>query len=75
MSDSAVRSAGEQYWKNCSTCKKEIPFSALYYLCTVSTCRSQRVNLLFCSTLCWDGHLGYARHRNAACEEETAPSR
>ena len=75
MPEEGEHVTGRDYWKNCSTCKKEIPFEAIYYLCTVSTCRSQRVGLLFCSTLCWDGHLGYARHRNAACEEETAPVR
>jgi hypothetical protein len=64
----------QTYWKLCSVCKKPIPFQGIYYVCTVSTCRSKRVNLIFCSTLCWDGHLGYARHRNAACEEEKAPA-
>ena len=69
------RAAGKDYWKNCNVCKKEIPFRATYYLCSVSTCRTKRLTLNFCSMLCWDGHLAFARHRESSCEEAEAPSR
>ncbi len=60
-------------WKPCSLCKKEIPFNATYYICSVSTCQNKKVGLIFCTMLCWDGHLGFARHRDAYAEELTAP--
>lgn len=61
-------------WKKCSTCKKDIPFRALYYTCSVSTCKNAKLGIVFCSVLCWDGHLGFARHRSAYAEEESAPA-
>jgi hypothetical protein len=67
--------ADATYWKKCNLCKKEIPFEGIYYLCSVSTCRSKRVGLVFCSSSCWDDHLSFAPHRNAYAEEETAPSK
>ena len=75
MTEQTERVKGRDFWKACSTCKKEIPFGSVYYLCDVSTCRNPRVGLVFCSPLCWDGHLGIMRHRSASCEEETAPNR
>jgi len=65
----------QNYWKKCSTCKKEIPFEAKYFLCSVSTCRHERTGYRFCSVGCWDAHLGYANHRSAFAEEMNAPSR
>lgn len=61
------------YWKPCNICKKPIAFRAAYYLCSVSTCRAKRTGLVFCSVSCYDGHLGFARHRSSYCEEEVAP--
>ena len=63
------------HWKNCNLCKKEIPFEGTYYVCSVSTCRSKKTGLVFCSSLCWDGHLGWARHRDSYCEEMKAPTK
>jgi hypothetical protein len=40
--------------------------------CSVSTCNSGRVRLVFCSSACWDSHLPNARHRNAYFVEEVA---
>ncbi len=56
----------------CSMCRREIPFGALYYRCSVSTCNSGRLKLVFCSIACWDAHLPEARHRNAWAIEEKA---
>ncbi len=74
MENSPNAAGGRTAWKKCSTCKKDIPFGAKYYTCSVSTCRNKKVGLVFCSSLCWDGHLGFGRHREAWAEEETAPS-
>lgn len=63
----------ENFWAKCSSCKKGILFAAKYYLCTVSTCRHPRTGFRFCSTDCWDAHLGNARHREAWAEEAFAP--
>ena len=61
-------------WKKCSSCKKEIPFSTMYYLCSVSTCRHKRTGFRFCSVPCWDAHLGYANHRSSFAEEARSPT-
>lgn len=65
---------GGNFWKRCSSCKKELPFSGQYYACSVSTCRHPRKGFQFCSVPCWDAHLGYANHREAWAVEETAPA-
>jgi hypothetical protein len=56
----------------CSMCRKPIPLETKYYRCSVSTCNSGRVKLMFCSMACWDAHLPTARHRNASAIEEIA---
>ncbi len=61
-------------WKRCSSCKKDIAFEAMYYLCNVSTCRKKRTGFVFCSVDCWEAHLPMMRHREAWAEEEKAPS-
>lgn len=74
MVENNERIEGQDYWKKCNICKKEINFGAAYYLCSVSTCRSKRTGLLFCSMSCYDTHLGYVSHRSSYCEEEKAPT-
>lgn len=67
--------AGEvAIWKKCSTCKRDIAFKAMHYVCSVSTCNSKRLGLVFCSVGCWDAHLGFARHRDASAVEVCAPN-
>ena len=63
------------YWKKCNICKKEIGFGSVYQVCSVSTCRGERLGLVFCSVDCWDGHLGDARHRDPWAEEKQSPTR
>ena len=65
----------KHYWKHCSSCKKEISYHANYQVCSVSTCRSKKTGLIFCSIPCWDAHLGFANHRDASAEEHRAPSK
>lgn len=63
-------------WRKCSTCKKDINFNQIYYVCDISTCRTNRTNYAFCSVICWDGHLPIERHRadSASAVEKRAPT-
>ena len=56
----------------CSMCRKPIAVGGKVIKCSVSTCNSGRVRLLFCSPSCWDSHLPGARHRSAYFTEEIA---
>jgi len=60
---------------HCSACRKDIPFQAVYWVCSVSTCNRERTRLVFCSVACWDSHLSTIRHREAWAVEERAPTR
>lgn len=60
-------------WKTCSSCKKDIPYRASYYVCSVSTCNRKRTGYAFCSVDCWDAHVPMMNHREAWAEERTAP--
>jgi histone H3/H4 len=64
-----------QVWRRCSTCKRDIECGATYWACNVSTCNRKRTGLVFCTTECWDAHLGYVNHRESWAEERTAPAR
>ncbi len=64
-----------QFWKKCSSCKKEIPYSSKYYECSVSTCVGERKGYVFCSVPCWEVHLPTARHKDAAAIEQRSPAR
>lgn len=59
------------YWRKCSTCKKEITFNSTYQKCSVSTCRKN----VYCSVTCWDVHNPIMNHKSAWAEEEKAPSK
>ena len=61
-------------WKNCTSCRKPIEFSTVYWECSVSTCNRKRLGLFFCSVACWDAHLPDARHREAWAIEKRSPS-
>ena len=62
------------FWRRCSSCKKEIALNAKYYECSVSTCTGQRTGYVFCSVSCWEVHLPGARHRDAGAIEKRAPA-
>ena len=62
-----------QYWKPCSSCKKEIGFNTKYYECSVSTCTGYRTGYVFCSVPCWERHVPGAKHRDAAAVEKKSP--
>ena len=61
-------------WRKCSSCKKPIPFKALYWVCNVSTCNRKRTGLAFCSVSCWDAHVPMMNHRESWAEERRAPT-
>jgi len=60
-------------FRRCSSCKQDIALGAKYWVCSVSTCNRNRTALAFCSTDCWDAHLGYVNHRESWAEERRAP--
>jgi hypothetical protein len=61
-------------WKRCSSCKKEIGFEQLYWVCNVSTCNRKRTGLVFCTVSCWDAHLSFMNHRESWAEERHSPT-
>ena len=61
-------------WKSCSTCKKDIPFGADYYVCNVSTCNRKGTDFRFCRIECWEAHLPMYRHRESWAVDKRAPS-
>lgn len=63
------------YFRLCSSCKKQLPFGAHYYTCSVSTCNRARDPLTFCSVPCFEAHVPVIRHREAWAEQQTAPTR
>lgn len=68
-------SVDPNFWKKCSSCKKSIPYSALYWVCNVSTCNRKRTGLAFCTVACWDAHQPMMNHRESWAEERSAPAR
>jgi hypothetical protein len=67
--------SADSAWRRCSSCKKEIGFTATYWVCSVSTCNRKRTGLVFCTTSCWDVHLPLMNHREAWAEERRSPTR
>ena len=67
--------ANAAVWLLCSACKTEIPFRAVHWVCSVSTCNRSRTRLVFCSVPCWDSHVATLRHRDAWAEDKIAPSK
>lgn len=59
------------FWRKCSSCKKEIGFNTIYQKCSVSTCRKN----VYCSVTCWDVHNPVMNHKSAWAEEERSPSK
>jgi len=61
-------------WARCSSCKGDIDFAELYYVCSVSTCNRKGSDFRFCSVECWDAHVPVMRHRDAWAEERRSPT-
>jgi hypothetical protein len=47
-------------------CKTTIEAGERHLRCSVSSCNSGRMKLLFCSERCWKAHIPTARHRKAS---------
>lgn len=63
----------QNFWRECSSCKKQIAFNSKYYECSVSTCTGHRTGYVFCTVSCWERHLPGAKHRDAAAIEKLSP--
>jgi hypothetical protein len=61
-------------WRPCSSCKGDIDFGQIYYVCDVPTCNRGATDFRFCSVECWDTHVPVMRHRNPSALEKRAPS-
>lgn len=70
-----METPAQNFWRQCSSCKKPIAFGAKYFICSVSTCNGQRTGYVFCSVECFERHLPGARHKDAGAIESQAPQR
>ncbi|MFQ5699418.1 MAG: hypothetical protein ACE5IL_14190 [Myxococcota bacterium] len=61
-----------EVWRRCSSCKRDIEVGQVYWVCNVSTCNRKRTGLVFCTTECWDAHLGVVNHRESWAIEKRA---
>jgi histone H3/H4 len=57
------------YWRKCSTCKKEIGLGKIYQICEVTSCKKH----VFCSVNCWNLHNEVMNHKSAGAIEMRAP--
>lgn len=64
-----------ELWLRCSACRKDIGYSTMHWVCSVSTCNRSRTRLVFCSVACWDSHVATLRHRDAWAVEARSPTR
>lgn len=62
-------------WATCNSCKGDIDFDQVHYVCSVSTCNRKGTDFHFCSVECWDVHVPAMRHRDAWAEEKRSPTR
>ncbi len=65
----------DRVWRVCTSCKAEIAFDQIYWVCSVSTCNRKRMPMYFHEVSCWEAHLPTMRHREAYAVEKRAPSR
>lgn len=59
----------QNFWRRCSSCKKEIQFGKAYQECEVSNCRKHA----FCSVSCWNLLNEVMNHKSAGAIERIAP--
>ena len=57
------------YWRKCSSCKKEIGLGKAYQMCEVTSCKKH----VFCSVSCWNLHNEVMNHKSAGAIEMRAP--
>lgn len=61
----------QNYWRKCSTCKREIGFNTIYQVCNVSTCKKW----VYCSVDCWNMHNPVMNHKSSWAEERRSPKK
>lgn len=59
----------QNYYRKCSSCKKEIGFGKIYQVCEVTSCKKHA----FCSVNCWNLHNEVMNHKSAGAIESRAP--
>ncbi len=59
----------QNYYRKCSSCKKEIGFGKVYQVCEVTSCKKHG----FCSVNCWNLHNEVMNHKSAGAIEVRAP--
>ncbi len=59
----------QNYFRRCSSCKKEIGFGKIYQVCEITSCKKHG----FCSVNCWNLHNEIMNHKNAGAIESIAP--
>jgi histone H3/H4 len=67
-------SMSDGIFKICNNCKKPIPYGAIWWACSVSTCNRGKTAMYFCSVDCVDSHAPVMRHRSYWAEERKAPT-
>ena len=70
-----MNSEETERWRRCSSCKKDIAFNQVYWVCNVSTCNRKRTGTVFCTVSCCEAHVPIMRHRESWAVEKTAPTR
>jgi hypothetical protein len=65
----------EDTFRVCNNCKRPIPYGAVWWACSVSTCNRGKTAMYFCSVDCVDSHAPVMRHRSYWAEERKAPTK
>jgi hypothetical protein len=65
----------DEVFKVCNNCKRPIPYGAIWWACSVSTCNRGKTAMYFCSIDCVDSHAPVLRHRSYWAEERKAPTK
>lgn len=61
---------GQNFWRRCGNCKKEIGFNKTYQVCGNSGCQK----FAYCSIDCWSLHNSIMNHKNGWCEDRISPA-
>jgi histone H3/H4 len=68
-----METTAQTFWRRCSNCKNEIPLSAKYWMCSVTSCSKARAPVQFCTPDCWAVHNEVENHKSAWAVEHLAP--
>lgn len=62
------------FYRKCSSCKKEIAWNTRHWVCSVSSCHRVGRELVFCTVSCFDAHVPVMNHKNAGAVERRSPA-